>query len=426
MKEPPKEISLDPADWSAMRALAHRAVDDAIDYLATVRDRPVWQPTPDSVIAKLHAPLPREPQGAEEAYADFREWVMPYQMGNTHPRFWSWYMGAGTAFGAIADFLASTVNPNMGGGNHVANYVEGQVVDWCKDIVGLPRDSGGLLVSGGSMANFVGLAVARNAMAGIDVRAEGVAAIPQPLVFYASTEVHSCAQKAIELLGLGQAALRKIPADAEFRFDVAALERAIAEDRAAGKKPCCVIGTAATINTGSVDDLTGLADVCQREKLWFHVDGAIGAVLTLSPTHRKLVAGMERADSVALDLHKWLQVPFEAGCAIVRDRNLHRGTFALTPEYLEHTERGLASGPLWFSEYGLQLSRGFRALKVWLSFKEHGVDRYGWLIDQTIEQAHHLAALVNAAPELELMAPSWKMLVDSSARAQHGVVPLPR
>jgi len=128
-------------------------------------------------------------------------------------------------------------------------------------------------------------------------------------------------------------------------------------------------------------------------------------VLTLSPTHRRLVAGMERADSVALDLHKWLQVPFEAGCAIVRDRNLHRGTFALTPEYLEHTERGLASGPLWFSEYGLQLSRGFRALKVWLSFKEHGVDRYGQLIDQTIEHAHHLASLVKAAPDLELMAP---------------------
>jgi glutamate/tyrosine decarboxylase-like PLP-dependent enzyme len=365
----------------------------------------VWQPTPDEVIAKLNVPLPREPQGAEQAYADFRELVMPYQMGNTHPRFWSWYMGGGTAFGAIADLLASTVNPNMGGGNHVANYVEAQVVDWCKDIVGLPRDSGGLLLSGGSMANFVGLAVARNAMAGIDVRAEGVAAMPQPLVFYASTEVHSCIQKAIELLGLGNSALRKIPANSEFRFDIAALEAAIAEDRAAGRKPCCVIGTAATVNTGSVDDLAGLADICQREKLWFHVDGAIGGVLPLSPKHRQLVAGMERADSVALDLHKWLQIPFEAGCAIVRDRHLHRGTFALTPEYLEHTERGLASGPLWFSEYGLQLTRGFRALKVWLSFKEHGIDRYGQLIDQTIDHAHHMAALVNAAPDLELMAP---------------------
>jgi glutamate/tyrosine decarboxylase-like PLP-dependent enzyme len=405
MNEPPKELSLDPDDWGAMRALAHRAVDDALDYLATVRDRPVWQPTPEAVIAKLHAPLPREPQGAEQAYADFREWVMPYQMGNTHPRFWSWYMGGGTAFGAIADLLASTVNPNLGGGNHVANYVEGQVVDWCKDIVGLPRESGGLLVSGGSMANFVALAVARNVMAGIDVRAEGVAAIPQPLVFYASTEVHSCIQKALELLGLGEAALRKIPADAAYRFDLPALERAIAEDRAAGRKPACVIGTAATVNTGSVDDLAGVAEICRREQLWFHVDGAIGAVLPLSAKHRHLVAGMERADSVALDLHKWLQIPFEAGCAIVRDRNLHRGTFALTPEYLEHTERGLASGPLWFSEYGIQLSRGFRALKVWLSFKEHGMDRYGQLIDQTIAHAHELARLVEATPELELMAP---------------------
>ena len=405
MNEKARDLSLDPSDWEAMRALAHRAVDDALDYLANVRERPVWQPTPEAVIAKLHAPLPREPQGAEQAYADFKEWVLPWQMGNTHPRFWSWYMGGGTAFGAIADLLASTVNPNMGGGNHVANYVEGQVVDWCKDIVGLPRDSGGLLVSGGSMANFVGLAVARNAMAGIDVRAEGVAAIRQPLVFYASTEVHSCVQKALELLGLGKRTLRKIAADAAFRFDLPALKRAITEDREAGLMPCCVIGTAATINTGSVDDLNGLADICKREKLWFHVDGAIGGVLTLSPMHRGLVAGMERADSVAIDLHKWLQVPFEAGCAIIRDRHLHRETFALTPEYLEHTERGLASGPLWFSEYGLQLSRGFRALKVWLSFKEHGADRYGQLIDKTIRHAHELATLVEAAPALELMAP---------------------
>jgi glutamate/tyrosine decarboxylase-like PLP-dependent enzyme len=224
-------------------------------------------------------------------------------------------------------------------------------------------------------------------------------------VFYASSEVHSCIQKAIELLGLGAKSLRKVPVDANYRFDLPALERAIAADRAAGLMPCCVIGTAATINTGSVDDLNGLADICRRERLWFHVDGAIGAVLTLSPTHRALVAGIERADSVALDLHKWLQVPFEAGCAIVRDRHLHRETFALTPEYLEHTERGLASGPLWFSEYGLQLSRGFRALKVWLSFKEHGLDRYGQLIDTSIAQAHRLAELVEAAPELELMAP---------------------
>jgi aromatic-L-amino-acid/L-tryptophan decarboxylase len=397
--------SLDPADWEAFRTLAHRAVDDAIDDLATVRGRPVWQPLPDEVVARFHAPLPMSPQDPGDVYQEFRASIVPYSMGNTHPRFWSWYMGAGTAFGALGDFLAAMLNPNMGGGNHIGNHVEAQVVDWCKDIVGLPRSAGGLLVSGGSMANFVGLAVARNATARIDLRAEGVQGLSGRTTYYASTEVHSCIQKAIELLGLGSRALRKVPVDSNFRIDLEALESMIAADRAAGLRPCCVIGTAATINTGSVDDLDGLADICAREKLWFHVDGAIGAVLAISGKHRGLVSGMERADSVALDLHKWLQIPFEAGCALIRDRHLHRGTFALTPEYLEKTERGLASGPLWFSEYGLQLSRGFRALKVWMSFKEHGLARYAQLIERNIAQAKTLAALVEQAPDLELMAP---------------------
>ena len=405
MKDDRSDGSLDPADWTSLRALAHRAVDDAFDHLASVRERPIWQSAPESIVAKFHQPLPREPQGAEAAYRDFVDWVVPYPLGNTHPRFWSWYMGGGTAFAAVGDFLAAMLNPNVGGGNHIANHVEAQVVDWCKDIVGLPRDAGGLLVSGGSMANLVGLVVARNATADIDVRRNGVQALERRTTWYASSEVHSCMQKALELMGLGSVALRKIRVDAEYRIDLGALERAIAEDRAAGLTPCCVVGTASTINTGSCDDLNGIADICAREKLWFHVDGAIGAVIALSPRHRALVAGIERADSIAVDLHKWLQIPFEAGCALVRDRRLHRGAFALTPEYLEHTSRGLASGPLWFSEYGPQLSRGFRALKVWFSFKEHGIDRYAALIDRTIEHAAELARLVRAAPDLEIMAP---------------------
>jgi glutamate/tyrosine decarboxylase-like PLP-dependent enzyme len=393
--------SLDPDDWTAMRALAHRAVDDALDHLQRIREQPVWQPTPDDVIARLRAPLPREPQGAAHAYEDFLRDVLPYQMGNTHPRFWGWYMGNGTPFGALGDFLAAIVNPNMGGGNHVGNHVESQVVDWCKEIVGLPLEAGGLLVSGASMANFVGLAVARNTSAP-DVRRDGA---PDKTTYYASSEVHSCIQKALELLGVGHLALREVPVDAVYRMNIAVLAEMIASDRAAGLRPTCVIGNAGTINTGAVDDLTAIADLCAREKLWFHVDGAIGAVVALSPQHRGLVAGMERADSVALDLHKWLHVPFEAGCALVRDRAAHRGTFALMPEYLEHHQRGLASGSLWFSEYGLQLSRGFRALKVWLSFKEHGLDRYARMIDRNIAHAEQLAARIAAEPELELMAP---------------------
>jgi glutamate/tyrosine decarboxylase-like PLP-dependent enzyme len=360
---------------------------------------------PEAVVARLQGSAPREPLGAEAAYADFRELVLPYPVGNIHPRFWSWFMGQGTPFAAVADFLAAIVNPNLGGGNHVANHVEAQVVDWCKEMVGFPASASGLLVSGGSMANFVGLTVARNSLTGLDVRNDGVAASPQQLVSYASVEVHSCVQKSIEALGLGAHSLHKVPVNSAYEIDVAALERMIAADRAAGARPFCVIGNAATINTGATDDLVALAGVCEREGLWFHVDGAIGALLAIAPQHRHLVRGMERADSVTLDLHKWLHMPFEAACAIVRDRKAHRDAFALTPEYLEKTTRGLASGSLWFSEYGLQLSRGFKALKVWMSIKEHGLDRFGRLIDRNIAQAQELAALVRAEPGFELLAP---------------------
>jgi len=397
--------TLDPANWDAMRALGHRAVDDAFDWLQTLRERPVWKPTPDAVLAQLRRPLPRGPEGAEKAYADFVDLVLPYPMGNVHPRFWVWYMGNGTPLGAIGDFLAAIVNPNMAGGNHVANHVESQVLDWCKEIVGLPIESGGLLVSGGSAANLIGLNVARNCATSVDVRALGVRALPAALAFYTSVEAHSSMQKALELLGLGAGSLRKVPVHADYRIDVDSLERMIAADRAAGLLPACVIGNAGTINTGAVDDLAALAAVCKRQDLWFHVDGAIGAVVALAPRRRGLVAGIEQADSVALDLHKWLHVPFEAGCVLVRDRGAQRAAFSLTPEYLEHAARGLASGSIWFSEFGPQLSRSFRALKVWMSFKEHGLDKFGRLIDQNIDQAHALAAQVAARPELEVMAP---------------------
>jgi aromatic-L-amino-acid/L-tryptophan decarboxylase len=396
--------TLDPPDWPAFRALAHRAVDAAIDHVANVRERPVWRMMPAELAAELSAPLPDRGEGLPAVYEDFARLVLPYPMGNTHPRFFAWYMGNGTAQGALAEFLAATLNSNMGGGNHAPNLVEGQVVDWCRQLMGLPPGASGLLLSGASMANFVALAVARNATAAVDLRREGVQALPARSTYYASAEVHSCIQKALELLGLGTRALRKVPVDAEYRIRVDALEEMIRADRRAGDWPVCVIGSAGTINTGAVDDLAALAGLCAREKLWFHVDGAIGAVLTLSPKHRGLVAGIERADSVALDLHKWLHVPFEAGCVLVRNAKAHKDCFAVHPDYLERQARGLASGSTWFSEYGVELSRGLRALKVWMSFKEHGLAKFGRLIDQNIAQARELEALIRRTPKLELVA----------------------
>jgi aromatic-L-amino-acid/L-tryptophan decarboxylase len=405
MPDTTRPDTLDPQDMGELRRLAHRMVDDAFDDLETVRERPVWRPVPADLESAFDVSVPREGIGAQATYDAYRELVAPYGMGTTHPRFWGWYIGAGTMVGALGAFLAAATNSNVGGGNHVAVRVEQQVVRWCCDMLGYPSDASGLMVSGASMANLVGYAVARHAHAGIDVRRDGVRAIAEPLVAYASTEVHSCHQRALELLGLGSTALRKVAVDDAYRIDLAALGRAVAADRAAGRRPFLVAGNAGTINTGAVDDLVALADFCEREGLWFHVDGAIGALVTLAPGLAHLVQGIERADSIALDLHKWMHVPFEAGMVLVRDEAAHKGTFTLTPEYLERMTRGLAGGGTWLSDYGIQLSRDFKALKAWLAFMERGVDAYGRAMARNVDQARHLAHRVEEAAELELMAP---------------------
>ncbi|MEF2554064.1 aspartate aminotransferase family protein [Aurantimonas sp. A2-1-M11] len=399
------EETLDPIDWSAVRALSHRMIDDSIGYLRDVRERPVWQEMPAGVKAAFEELLPRYPMPLDDVYRQVTENLMPYPMGNIHPRFWSWYMGSSNFTGALADFLAAIQGSNLGGGNHAAASMDSQVVNWCKEMIGFPPPASGTLVSGGSMANLIALTVARNVKAGVDVREHGVGAIEKPLRFYASDQVHSCHRKAIEALGLGNKALRRIPSDAELRIDVAALRAAIAEDRAAGCQPAGVIAAAGTVNTGAIDDLEALASLADEEALWLHVDGCIGALLAIAPANAYRVSGIARADSVALDPHKWLHAPFEVGCVLIRDASAHRGAFAVTQEYLESTPRGLASAE-WLHEYGLQTTRGFRALKIWMALKEHGIEKFGRLIDQNIAQAHHLSRLIKEEPLFELVAPT--------------------
>ncbi|MEW6511031.1 MAG: pyridoxal-dependent decarboxylase [Bacteroidota bacterium] len=399
------EESLDPSDWGALSELGRRMVDDMMEYLRTVRERPVWQPIPQSVKDALRVPMPMEPEGIEQVYRDFQRLVLPYPTGNIHPRFWGWVMGNGTPFAMLAEMLAAGINLNQGGLAQAGGLVEAQVIDWCKEMMGFPASASGILVSGGSMANLIGLTVARNARAGFDVRAEGMQNGQPPMTLYASSEVHSSVQKSVEILGFGNNALRRIPVSREYAIDLQALRAKIREDRSRGMRPLCIIGCAGTVNTGASDDLEALAAICIEERLWFHIDGAFGALAALSPSLQSVVKGMVLADSLAFDMHKWMYLPYEVGCTLVRDASTHLHAFTLTPDYLEHTTRGIGGSDLWFSDYGVQLSRGFRALKVWMCIKEHGIKRFGRLIRQNVEQAHYVEGLVRKEAELELLAP---------------------
>jgi glutamate/tyrosine decarboxylase-like PLP-dependent enzyme len=399
-----QELGLDPESWDDLRAHGHRVLDELFDWLRDVRRRPAWQAMPEASREALRSPLPREGEGLERAWDDFREHVLPYPWGNIHPRFWGWVVGTGSPSGALAELATAVFNVNAGGGNHAGPYLERQVVDWCKEMVGFPADASGLLVTGGSVANLVGLAAARDAAA-TTIPEEGVAAAGHGLVMYASAQTHNSVDKAVRLLGLGQRALRAVPVDAAHRISLPALEQAIREDRAAGLRPCCVVGNAGTVNTGAIDDLAALADLCARERIWFHVDGAFGALVALSDQLRPLVVGMERADSIAFDLHKWMYMPYDIGCILVRDPVAHQRSFTTHASYLSRLPRGAAPIDRDPGTLGPELSTELRGLKAWLLLKEHGAGKYGRLIEQNVEQAGYLADRVRATPELELMAP---------------------
>jgi aromatic-L-amino-acid decarboxylase len=392
------------------RRLAHAAVDMVADHLEGIRDRPVFQPmTPAERTALLERPLSDRGVAPEALLALAGREVLSRPMGNGHPRFFGWVNSPPAPVGILADFLAAALDPSCAGGDHAAIYVERAAVRWLMELVGFPVEgSMGLLVSGGSMASLTCLAAARHRaseMNGWDVRARGVRRAPAPLVLYLSEEGHSCMRKTAEVLGLGSDAVRTVPVDADLRMDVAALRAAIAEDRAAGLRPFCVAASAGTVNTGAIDPLEALADLCQGEGLWFHVDGAYGAVGAADPALAVRYAGIERADSLALDPHKWLSVPVECGCALVRDGRLLRDTWSLVPPYLR-TEEGKGFGGLpWYSEYGFQQTRGFRALKLWMTLQHMGRSGVAALIHRHVSLARRLAALVDQAPDLERVAP---------------------
>jgi aromatic-L-amino-acid decarboxylase len=405
LERPESGETLDPKNWDDIRAQGHRMLDDMIDYAANIRDRPVWQPIPDEARAGFHAALPLEPSNLAEVYREFTDFIVPYATGNVHPGFMGWVHGGGTAVGMLAEMLAAGLNANLGGRDHIPIEVERQIVEWTRQMFGFPSGASGIFVTGTSMANLMAVLVARTAALGRSVRQHGVGDEGARLTAYTSSAAHGCISKAMDIAGFGSDALRCVEVDRFHRIDVAALRVRIARDREAGLKPFLVVGSAGTVDIGAIDDLLALNALCREEELWFHVDGAYGALGILSPAIAPRLAGLEHADSIALDFHKWGQVPYDAGFLIVRDGDRHRDTFSAPAAYLRRETRGLAANSPWPCDLGPDLSRGFRALKTWFTLKTYGTERLGAVITRTCALAAYLETRILAEPRLELIAP---------------------
>ena len=387
------------------RTAGHAAVDLLADYLGGLSDRPVWQAMEPAARERLlELPLPQRGRGLDQLVAEIGSEVLPYPMGNGHPRFFGWVNAAPAPAGVLATLAATAMNPSSAGGDHADVHLERTVVRWIAELAGFPHAPGaGLLTSGASMATIVALGAARDRAArrlGVDVREQGVAALP-PLVGYVSAETHSCVRKAAELLGLGSRQLRAVATDPAGHLDPAALRAQVAADRADGLVPFLAVASAGTVNTGAVDDLDRIADVCAEEQLWLHVDGAYGAFGVLDPALTHRYRGLDRADSLALDPHKWLGVPVDCGCLLVRDPAGLRAAFSLVPSYLRDDDAG---GLGWFSEYGIEQTRPFRSLKVWATIAASGREGIARDVAHCTAMARRLGELVAADPALELMA----------------------
>jgi aromatic-L-amino-acid/L-tryptophan decarboxylase len=393
--------SLDPKNWPALRAEAHVMLDDMLDYIQHIRARPVWQPIPDSARAHFRATLPDAPQELAEIHDEFMRFVLPYATGNVHPGFMGWVHGGGTVEGMLAEMLAAGLNANLGGRDHMPIEVERQITRWMCELFDFPAEASGLFVTGTSMANLLAVLVARRVRLGHAVRRKGVG---NGLRAYAAVTAHRCIGQAFDLSGLGTNALGLAPVDSDFRIDIVELERAIHRDRDAGLRPFMLVGTAGTVDTGAIDDLEALAALAKRENLWFHVDGAFGALGMLSEKIAPRLKGIEKADSIAFDFHKWGQVPYDAGFFLVRDGKAHKDTFANPAAYLRREARGLAGGEHWPCDFGPDLSRGFRALKTWFTFKAHGRARLGEMIQSRCELAKALEARILTEARLELLS----------------------
>jgi aromatic-L-amino-acid decarboxylase len=393
-------------DPESFRKAGHRMVDSLADFYASLPERPVTRGTSPNAARNLIGTgnLPEHGMDVDALLAEATQLVTDYSLHNGHPRFFGYITSSAAPLGALADLLAAAVNANVGKWDlaPVATEIEAQTVRWLAEMTGYPSDCGGVMVSGGNMANILAFMTARTAQAAWNVRAEGLHGESRQLTVYASTQTHTWIEKATDVSGIGTDAIRWIDTDADQRIDIKALEQRIDEDVAAGFLPFLVVGTAGNVSTGAVDPLPEMAAICAERKLWFHVDGAYGAPAAVLPEAAPELKALQLADSVALDPHKWLYAPIEAACTLVRDPAALPGAFRFQPDYYNLKDNYADGKPgNNYYEYGLQNSRGFRALKVWLGLRHVGRSGYIQMIRDDIELAQQLYQLADEHPELE-------------------------
>jgi glutamate/tyrosine decarboxylase-like PLP-dependent enzyme len=402
-----REETLDPENWDEFRKLAHNMLDDMITHLETVGAKTPIIAT-DNQRAPIYKPLSRDGVGEETAYTEFKKNILPHTVLHKSSRWWGWVIGGGTPYGMLTNMLTGALNQIETNSLTIAYAVNKQALNWIKEMLDYPLDSSGVFVTGGSEANFTGLAVARNAMAEVDMKEKGMQGVPRKMTLYVSEEGHHCLERSVELLGIGKDALRWVPTDDYYKIRLDVLQKGINEDRAKGLHPFCVIGNAGTVNTGAFDDFNGLADLVKREKMWLHVDGAFGAWVKLSDTHRHLANGMERADSLAVDLHKWMSMPYGIGFTLTRHPRQHLETFVYGHEaayikmFLDRTiDEMLGSS----QNMGLRMSNEFLALKAYMLLSAYGSDKFARVVQGNIDQINYLADRIRGERDLELAAP---------------------
>jgi glutamate/tyrosine decarboxylase-like PLP-dependent enzyme len=386
------QIDTDPEE---MRRLGYQAVDAIVEHLSTLSQRPTGRKAERAEMEKLlREPLPEGRVPFEQLLDDYREKILSHAFHLAHPRFFAYIPSSPTYAAVLADALATAANLFLGNWMEAsaAAQIEIIVIDWFKEMIGMTAaEAGGLLTSGGSVANLTALAVARHAKLNDDM--DGA-------VIYASNQTHASVERAARIIGFRAEQIASVPVDDEHRIETRELERRIEEDTRAGRRPFCVIANGGTTNTGSVDALDVVAEIAARHKLWFHVDAAYGGFAALTERGRRLLGGIERADSVTLDPHKWLYAPFETGCVIFKNAPQSRATFHLLPDYLQDMPREKEN--INFYDYGIQLTRGFRALKLWMALRFYGIETYRALIDRSLDLAQLAALLMRRSPVLEV------------------------